>query len=332
MQNYKKNIGYNIISNSQIVDIEKKKEKIDEIKKYFSKIQVNLINNCIFYKDFSFKFYKTFFNSSSPCIIKSSNLKNKYIMNTRIVNYKLDSIGKSNNYNKCITINKISILDNFFNEVDFKYFFPKNSSSKYIGVEDIRLLDFNNELYFIGSLYNPENNKVQIVSNKFKNFENPTIINPTFETSFNWEKNWVFFNNKNNINIIYKWYPLYICNIDYLNNSLNLIKSIENLPDVFKNFRGSTNGIIYNEKIWFIVHEQNKNIKSYLHCFVVFNKNMDLLGYSKEFNFENNLVEFCLGFELSYNNNFIITYSTLDSTTKLAIFLPEYINSLINYI
>ena len=59
---------------------------------------------------------------------------------------------------------------------------------------------------------------------------------------------------------------------------------------------------------------------------------MNLLGYSKEFNFGNNLVEFCVGMELSYTNNFIITYSTLDSTTNLVVFSPCYINSLINYI
>ena len=59
---------------------------------------------------------------------------------------------------------------------------------------------------------------------------------------------------------------------------------------------------------------------------------MNLLGYSNAFNFENNLVEFCVGFELTYNDNFAITYSTLDSFSKLVVFSPNYINSLINYI
>ena len=93
-------------------------------------------------------------------------------------------------------------------------------------------------------------------------------------------------------------------------------------------------GIEYNDKIWFIVHQQNTVIydtKNYLHNFVVFDKNMNLLGYSNAFNFENKLVEFCIGMIL-YNNNFIITYSTFDKTTKVVVFLPEYVNSLITYI
>jgi hypothetical protein len=59
---------------------------------------------------------------------------------------------------------------------------------------------------------------------------------------------------------------------------------------------------------------------------------MKILGYSNNFKFENALVEFCIGMEITYNNNFVITYSTLDSTSKLAVFTPEYINSLIQYI
>ena len=74
------------------------------------------------------------------------------------------------------------------------------------------------------------------------------------------------------------------------------------------------------------------DIKGYLHNFVVFDKNMNLLGYSKSFNFENNIVEFCIGMEIGIRNNFVITYSTLDSSTKLVVFTPDYVNSLINYI
>jgi len=96
-----------------------------------------------------------------------------------------------------------------------------------------------------------------------------------------------------------------------------------------------TNGVLYDNKIWFIVHQQNTipgEFKSYEHNIVVFDKYMKILGYSNNFKFENALVEFCIGIEITYNNNFVITYSTLDSTSKLAVFTPEYINSLIQYI
>ena len=105
------------------------------------------------------------------------------------------------------------------------------------------------------------------------------------------------------------------------------------MPSIFSKFRGSTNGVEYNDTIWFIVHSQHQvtgHVKSYVHNLVVFDKNMKLLGYSDIFNFENKLIEYCIGMEV-YNNKFIITYSALDCTTKLAIFSPDYLNSLINY-
>jgi hypothetical protein len=297
-------------------------------------------NNTIFRKTFSSNniFYNQLFNSSSSTITKYPSDEDQYIVNTRLINYKLDNMGKSNLTNKkCISINKIDILDKNFNIIKSKYLFPDNLNKKYVGVEDVRLFNNNNTLYYIGSYYNQLNNKVQIVSNKFdadSDFD-LKIINPTFKTDFNWEKNWVFFNNNEELYIIYKWNPLYICKIDYENNSLNLIKSIENLPDIFNKFRGSTNGVLFNNKIWFIVHQQNNifnNFKSYDNNFVVFDKDMNLLGYSNNFKFENYLVEFCIGMDITYDNKFVITYSTLDSTSNLVVFSPEYINSLINYI
>lgn len=310
------------------------------IKDYFNIINKNVIEHCLFYKNLSFRFNfsKQNFNSSSTTIIKYPlSTINRYIINTRIVNYKLNNIGKSNFTGKSITVNKISVLDKFFNCVYSKYLFPYNYDSKYVGIEDIRLFNFKNEIYFIGSYYNNSNNKVQIVSNKYKlgNNYKPLIINPTFSTNFNWEKNWVFFEKNEELYIIYKWYPIYICKIDYINKNLNLIKTNDNIPDIFKNFRGSTNGVYYNDKIWFLVHEQKNvinDIKCYTHNFVVFDMNMNLLGYSNTFNFENKIVEFCVGMELTYNNNFVITYSTLDCSSKLLVLSPDYVNSLIIYI
>jgi hypothetical protein len=262
-----------------------------------------------------------------------------FLMNTRYINYSLDINGKSNiGDNNCITINKLVTLDNYFNIIDFKYLYPENYNIKYIGIEDIRLFNCNNEIYFIGSSYNIKLDKIQIVSNKYNLYDdnyNPLFITPNFKTNFNWEKNWVFFENNSKPLIIYKWYPIYICEINYEIQKLNLIKTIEKIPIIFNNFRGSTNGVNYNNKIWFIVHQQNNignDMKNYVHNFVVFDNKMNLLGYSESFKFENKLVEFCIGMELTYRNNFVITYSTLDSTSKLIVFSPEYINSLIYYV
>jgi len=295
----------------------------------------SIMRKCLFYKNLSFN--NKIFNSSSSSIISHPNIKGKFIINYRIVNYALNSMGQSNNSRKVISLNKISILDTCFNEIYCKYLRPSNYNAKYVGIEDIRLFNFNNELYFIGSYYNSNSKRIQIVSNKFilgGNY-NPLFIRPTFKTNLKTEKNWVFFNNNGNLHIIYKWSPLYICKIDYDNKELNLVKSVSNMPTIFNNFRGSSNGVEYDNKIWFIVH-QNINITGdinmYVHNWVVFDKNMKLLGYSDSFNFENKLVEYCIGLEVRINGNFVITYSTLDSTSKLGVFSGEYVNSMINNI
>lgn len=308
---------------------------------YSNKINKNIINNCFFYKNLSckFKLNKQLFNSSSSSIIKHPFVPDRYIINMRIINYKLNILGYSNlNNKKCITLNKICVLDKYFNVIFTKYIFPNDYESKYVGIEDIRLFNFKKQLYFIGSYYNKINDKVQIVSNTFNLNDNtfePIIINPSFETTFNWEKNWVFFEKNDELYVIYKWNPIFICKIDYANKKLHLIKSISDLPAIFSNFRGSTNGLNYNNKIYFIVHQQNKiinEIKGYTHNFVVFDNNMNLIGYSKSFNFENKLIEFCIGLELSHRNRFIITYSSLDSSTKLIVLSPEFVDSLIIHI
>jgi hypothetical protein len=192
----------------------------------------------------------------------------------------------------------------------------------------------------MGCYYNKEQEKSQIVSNKFivgSGVLNqvPNIIVPDFPVAnTKWEKNWVFYEANGTLCVIYQWYPIYCCQIDYSTNKLKLIKKID-CNSIFSRFRGSTCGVNFDNKIWFIVHQQKSisddEFKGYVHNFVVFDTNMNLIGLSKAFNFENALVEYCIGFEITNNNNFLITYSTLDCSTKLAVFSPLYISRLVHW-
>ncbi len=329
--------------------VNKKQLKTEPIKHpTMVNIKNEAINNPLIYKDLTTKITmnKNTFYSSSSSVIKNPFNNEEYIINTRMVNYKIDIWG---NYypNICdpninvISINKISILNKNFKEVKYKYILPDFTKNiKYNGMEDLRIFNFNNILYFICSLYNVKNKCTKICYNTFslknnseKNLYNPITLTPTFKTDYTWEKNWIFFNNNGELNIIYKWSPIYICKIDVSNNKLNLIKSIDNIPHVFKNFRGSTNGVFYNNKFWFIIHETEINglERSYFHRFVIFDKNMNLLGYSNPFKFENKSHEFCIGMDITHDNNFIITYSVLDCFSKLIILSPSaIISTLIN--
>ena len=327
------------------------KKKINEVSKeliIFNKKQsltnLHIIKNIFFGKDLSFKLSVNLGNnnydlhSSSSTIIKHPINKNQFIMNARLVNYYLDKQGDSiNNYNCNLSFNKIIILDNYFNIVSEILLETDYIISTYIGIEDIRLFNFNNKIYFIGSAYNSNEQKIKIVSGEYQLGENKfsyKYISPSFQTTNNWEKNWVFLNNNNSLNVIYKWYPIQICKINYETQMLDLLEEKSNIPNFFSKFRGSTNGLEFDNKIFFITHFHRNylNKKNYLHVFVVFDKNMNLLGYSEPFNFENLLVEYCIGLELTDNNNFIVLYSTLDKTTKLVVFRYSYIKGLIKFI
>jgi hypothetical protein len=310
-------------------------------------IKIPLIYENLYFKNLSFNYIKNFnfsdknkiipkfFNSSSSSLIRNPMFDDRYILNVRCINYSLNMFGHSTivqDRDICLTSNVIIILDSNFNILFQTIFHPEIINSPYIGIEDIRLFKFNKKIFYIGSSYDILTKTVKITSYEYTLFNDYKLnfITPTFKTSFNWEKNWVFFENDNEMFIIYKWSPIYVCKIDYTNNTLNLYKSID-VPDIFYNFRGSTNGVLFDNKIWFIVHSQNtiNAKKHYYHRFVVLNTDLTLYGYSKMFKFENYLIEFCIGFELSVRNNFIITYSTLDKKTKLAVFSPQTIEKLL---
>ena len=96
-----------------------------KIQEYISKIK-SLKDNTLFRKTFSTNniFYSQIFNSGSSSIIKYSLCDEQYIVNTRLINYKLNNMGKSNlNNKKSISINRIDLLDKNFNIIKSKYLF-----------------------------------------------------------------------------------------------------------------------------------------------------------------------------------------------------------------
>jgi hypothetical protein len=307
-------------------------------------INFNIANNCLFYKDFSRRSKQKLndipYNllSSSSSIINHPNFDDRYILITRNLNYIIDKNANTHNLNKnIVTFNKIIVLNKYFNIIREFFLETPFQNVPYIGVEDVRFFVHDNAIYYIGSYCDEMDQRIKIVSGIYDINDTkliPTIITPSFHTNNNWEKNWVFFNNNGDLNIIYKWKPLYICKINYDTKKLDLLKSNDNVPAFFNMFRGSTNGIDYDNKIWFIVHYSKKiNDKNcYLHVFVVFDKQMNLLGYSNPFKFKNCIIEYCIGMTINKNtNNFIITYSLLDRSTNLIVLSHSFINSLITY-
>jgi len=313
-----------------------------------SHIYNNLFSNMKFYKDvlipsklidlnFSVGVHvcdKTIkFTSSSSSIIKHS-VNDQYLMNIRAVNYRIDDRGC---YHDCdvhiISVNKMVVLSKDFEILNEKLFDLDFCDRRYIGVEDMKIFNdvTTNELTYIGTGYHA-NNQIGIVTGKYDLLKDN--LSPVVEitSSFNnnsCEKNWVFVDYLNSTHIIYKWFPLQICKLDNVTNSISVVETKQNMPRIFSHTRGSTCGFKYNNELWFVVHLVSyEEPRHYYHLLAVFNENMDLMRYSAPFKFEGEPIEYSLGLVVE-DSRVLITYSVWDRTTKLAVYDKLYVDNLL---
>jgi hypothetical protein len=199
----------------------------------------------------------------------------------------------------------------------------------YIGLEDIRLFNYNNELWFNANRM--VNGKLCIEHGKI-DLLNECVISTFLDyagATGNTEKNWITFVKNNEKYQIYKWHPLTICSYpptpqtpppSSTPTKIEDYKSIET-PRLFSAIRGSTNGINVNGEIWFICHLVSyESRRYYYHIIVVLDEeSLILKRYSNIFTISHNPVEYVLGFTYdSINKNFFISYSIMDKTSEIA--------------
>jgi hypothetical protein len=213
-----------------------------------------------------------------------------------------------------------------FSKEDSNY----NDLYNFFGVEDIRLFNYLNKIYFIGSCFNRRTNTISIVSDNIilddKNYIiSKKFIQPDFYNNDRVEKNWCFLNYKEELCIVYQWYPLTICKINYEENKINILEQKYLKTEYFKNVKGSTSGVNHNNEIWFILHKSQQ--KNYQHFFAVFDLNMNLLRYSEPFKLNNCLVEFCIGLIIEESRT-ILSFSSLDTNIFVCVYDNNYINSI----
>jgi tetratricopeptide (TPR) repeat protein len=270
------------------------------------------------------------FKSSSSCIIANDD---GYYMNMRLVNYTIDSGGY---YHDCddhiITVNKFFELSKDFKVLNEKLLDSVFDGRRYVGVEDVRICKdaVKNSIIFMGTGLH-ENGNLGICSGLYdtnSDFLKAVDIKPSF-SNLSCEKNWVYVNLDGESHIVYGWSPLHICKIN--GSSLDTVRTLDNMPKIFKLMRGSTNGVEFGDEIWFITHIVSyEQPRHYYHCFVVFDKSMKLLRYSAPFKFEGECIEYCVGMVVE-KDRVIVPYSTWDRTTKLAVYNKEYIDSIVKY-
>lgn len=280
--------------------------------------------------------------ASNPSIIKDPNDNNNYIVNIRWINYNYHKNGCMNIVPKqWISLNSRFIMNSHFKQITDEVFLQEDNEKEkqyfWRGLEDIRLFNYLDVIYF-SSTYFDINRKITSVCCGTYNFNlhefklDRNVILPIFYDLNKIkirEKNWSYMIYKDELMMVYNWYPLTICKPNFNNNTLNVVKTVL-MPEIFKNIRGNTPGYTIHDEIWFVVHvtQSNKNTKiyNYQHCFVIFNLNMDLLRYSEFFKFDDCKVEFCIGLIIEETRT-ILSYSSLDTNSKIGIYDNQYLKT-----
>lgn len=272
------------------------------------------------------EFQKTFFGenytfiASTPSIIPE---KSFYFMNLRFVNYRINSNGSYPWYTHITTVNKSITFDKDFNAITIKEHELPIEDKHYIGVEDIKLFNWNNQVLYTGTALLSTGNLGIVMGN----YNVETKHELFYNNSQDCEKNWVFVPGFEQLTMIYKWDPLTIGTInDY---KLTDMRTKE-MPQFFSQVRGSTNGYLFNDEIWFIVHmvhQNNGEPRHYYHSFVVFDIELTLKRYSKPFKFTTGEIEYCLGLIVE-ESRVIITHSVWDRESYIRIYPIKVVNDL----
>ena len=282
-------------------------------------------------------------NGSNPCIFK---MDDKYMINIRFVNYKLNRDGSYSfavNDGKIVTVNKIFELDENLNVKDIKVtLVPNNNDLRYVGIEDIKPFYTNTEtsqsiqtegeklragfskscIPFMGTCQHPVNHKLYCgygeidMSNISTNISYSPVNTPYNKDC---EKNWVFYGD---YKVVYGWSPLTIGKIVKKETELFFEKEKEiPMSPFFQHVRGSTNGCTIGDEIWFICHVvEYCQPREYYHFFAVFNKEtMAIKRWSNLFKYEGEKIEYSLGLIVE-EERIIISYSKWDSTPAIAVY------------
>jgi len=274
--------------------------------------------------------------SGTPTIIE---MNDSYLINIKWINYRYNEDGSKKEIPKTwISINSRFTVDMDFNKISDEIFLEEEYPLDWrpcIGLEDIRIFKYNDTYYYIATYFDNKRNVTSVSSNIYEIMDTyklkRNIILPTmYDLNIKLvEKNWSFVKYKNELCVVYKWFPMQIGMIDYTTNLLNIIEQM-NAPEYFKEARGSTCGYTTKNEIWFVLHKAQHSDKyqfNYQHFFAVFDLDMNLLRYSELFKFGDCKVEFCTGLIVK-DDTVILSYSLMDTQSFVSEYTLDDINKI----
>jgi hypothetical protein len=201
----------------------------------------------------------------------------------------------------------------------------------YAGIEDVKIFSYNGDIVFFGTEQDLKSKKMRMAMGKYPTddsthqLSSKIIESPNNEVT---EKNWCYLEHNGNLKIVYKWFPLTIGSIN--GNSLNLEHKETSVPDFFKYLRGSSNGFMINNEIWFMTHMvEHCSPRQYYHCIIIIDaKTLLYKRHSILFKFDYSMIEFCLGMIIE-EERMIFGYSRMDRDTIVAAYERPSIDQVI---
>jgi hypothetical protein len=212
---------------------------------------------------------------------------------------------------------------NRFDKIDTSKF-PEKELWEFVGLEDVRIFRWNGRLYTSGvrrdldtvGTGRMELCEIEVHENSVVETSRFRIPPPVDKNSY-CEKNWMPI-----IDTPYhyvKWSnPTEVIKINPEDQSCNQVL-VGNYIDLPRDLRGGSQVISWKEYYLAVTHEVQlfksevgRKDAIYLHRFILWDKNWNIVKYSKEFNFMDGHVEFCVGLA-SQDNNFIFSFGFQDN-------------------
>ncbi len=264
----------------------------------------------------------------------------KLIVNVRYVNYKIKPDGGYENPGSIETINVLATIDieddnDWKIENEFIMNYDKTKDNLYVGLEDVRLYSSADlKIYFNANRgLSYHNIKVEhgmiSLDEETRGVKYSQILD--IQGGKEVEKNWVLFETpQGQMKTIYGWNPLTIGDINPESSQVENKKEYES-PHFFKYLRGSTNGIIVKDELWFICHTVSyEDRRYYYHIIVALDPHTyEVIRYTPYFTFEKEKVEYTLGFVyFDTTDEILISYSLMDKSTDYLLMEREKISDM----
>ena len=294
------------------------------------------------------------FVSSSPSIIPLDKGSDCYLLNIRYVNYSISPTGTYPLLDCYTTLNKRIIVKIIFDKLEIQVsseqLLEENGIHKfrgcsYYGVEDLKLFDTGDNVIFTGTYVNNHMYTVwgyyPLTGRECYPLTGRENNNKLIHTKLEYpgcgnevcEKNWVFVPGQDHeLVMVYSWCPLVIGTIED-GSVFKEIKRTDTSP-FLTCARGSTNGCLFDNEIWFIVHFVHiyeHRPRNYFHAFVILDRmTLDVKRYSFPFKFNQckNEVEYCLGLVVE-KDRVLVTHSVWDSESYIKIYSKSYLDNFV---